>query len=90
MLGSALAACLAAAWVAPLPGQSLAKRMDRLLDAPPFDRHQWGVVVLDSTGKQLYGRNATRLFVPASNTKLFASAFATAVLPADWTVRTSV
>lgn len=76
--------------VAPLSGQSLAKRLNRLLDAPPFDRHHWGVVVLDTTGKQLYGRNATRLFVPASNTKLFVSAFATAVVPPDATVNTSV
>ena len=71
---------------APLSAQSLAKRLDRLLDAPPFERHHWGVVVLDTTGKLLYQRNGTRLFVPASNTKLFVSAFATAVFPPDSTV----
>jgi D-alanyl-D-alanine carboxypeptidase/D-alanyl-D-alanine-endopeptidase (penicillin-binding protein 4) len=74
----------------PLSAQSLARRLDRLLDAPPFDRHHWGVVVLDTTGKVLYRRNADRLFVPASNTKLVVSAMAASLLPPDYTVTTSV
>src|SRR5687767_12385929 len=82
---------LAGVLLAPALGaQSLGKRLDRILDAPPFDRHHWGVVVLDSAGKVLYGRNATRLFVPASNTKLVVSAAATVLLPPDGTVATSV
>lgn len=86
-----LALALAGLCLAPALGaQSLAKRLDRLLDTPPFDHHHWGVVVLDTTGKVLYGRNATRLFVPASNTKLVVSAAATALLPPDGTVATSV
>jgi D-alanyl-D-alanine carboxypeptidase/D-alanyl-D-alanine-endopeptidase (penicillin-binding protein 4) len=86
-----LATGLAALLLAPaLPAQSLARRLDRLLDAPPFDRHHWGVVVLDTTGKVLYGRNQTRLFIPASNTKLVVSAAAAVLLPPDGTVATSV
>lgn len=86
-----LATGLAALLLAPaLPAQSLARRLDRLLDAPPFDRHHWGVVVLDTTGKVLYGRNPTRLFIPASNTKLVVSAAAAVLLPPDGTVATSV
>lgn len=73
-----------------LAAQSLAQRLDRLLDAAPFDRHAWGVVVLDTTGKVLFQRNATRLFIPASNTKLMVSATAVAMLPLDGTVATSV
>lgn len=73
-----------------LAAQSLTKRLDRVLDAAPFDRHHWGVVVLDTTGKVLYERNATKLFVPASNTKLVVSAAAAALLSPDGTVRTSV
>ncbi len=76
--------------VSTLAAQSLTKRLDRLLDAEPFDRHHWGVVVLDTTGKVLYQRNATRLFVPASNTKLIVSAAATALLPLEGAVQTSV
>jgi D-alanyl-D-alanine carboxypeptidase/D-alanyl-D-alanine-endopeptidase (penicillin-binding protein 4) len=73
-----------------LSAQSLSKRLDRLLDAPPFDRHSWGVAVLDTTGKLLYQRNATRLFIPASNTKLMVAAAATVLLPPDGTVLTSL
>lgn len=74
----------------PVEAQSLRRRLDRLLDAAPFDRHQWGVVVLDTSGKVLYQRNPTRLFVPASNTKLLVTATAAALLPPDGTVATSV
>ncbi|HEU5218286.1 MAG TPA: D-alanyl-D-alanine carboxypeptidase/D-alanyl-D-alanine-endopeptidase [Gemmatimonadales bacterium] len=73
-----------------LSAQSLSKRLDRLLDAPPFDRHSWGVAVLDTTGKVLYQRNATRLFIPASNTKLMVAAAAAVLLPPDGTVMTSL
>lgn len=81
--------------VPPCPGsaafaQSLAKRLDRRLDAPPFDKSLWGVSVVDQNGKLLYGRNDHRLFTPASNAKLIVSAVASALLPADFTVRTSV
>ena len=70
--------------------QSLAKRLDRRLDTPPFNRQLWGVAVADEGGRLLYGRNESRLFVPASNTKLVVSAVATALLPPDWTVKTSL
>lgn len=64
--------------------------MDERLDAPPFDRYLWGVVLTDTEGDILYDRNAARLFMPASNTKLVVAAAATAMLPADWTVTTSI
>jgi D-alanyl-D-alanine carboxypeptidase/D-alanyl-D-alanine-endopeptidase (penicillin-binding protein 4) len=70
--------------------QSLEKRLDKRLDAAPFNRTLWGVLVLDQNGKKLYGRNDGRLFTPASNTKLVVSAVAAAMLPADFRVRTSV
>ncbi len=70
--------------------QSLAQRLDRRLDTPPFDRSLWGVAVVDHTGKLLYGRNERRLFTPASNTKLVVTAVAAALLPPDFTVRTGV
>ena len=71
-------------------GTSLQKRMDARLDAPPFNRQLWGVALVDEKGTLLYGRNADRLFVPASNTKIVVSAVAAAMLPPDFTVRTSV
>ncbi len=74
----------------PLAAQSLAKRLTRRLERPPLDRNLWGIAVLDGHGKLLYGRNAERLFMPASNTKLIVTSVATSRLGPDWTVRTSV
>ncbi len=71
-------------------GQSNRARLTTALDLPPLDRHHWGVAVLDNRGRLVFGRNAERLFVPASNTKLIVAATAIAMLAPDWTVRTPV
>ncbi len=76
--------------VRTLQAQSLARRLDARLDAPPFDRQLWGVALADDRGRLLFGRNPRRLFIPASNTKLVVTAVAAALLPPNWTVRTSV
>src|SRR6478609_2312971 len=73
-----------------LPAQSLAKRLDKRLDAAPFNRNMWGVVVIDDRGRTVYARNADRLFVPASNTKIVVSAVASALLAPDFRVKTSI
>ena len=83
----ALAALVGAA---PAGAQALQKRIDTRLAAPPLNRSLWGVVLIGPDGKQLYGRNADRMFIPASNTKLVVSAVAATLLPPDWTVQTSV
>lgn len=70
--------------------RGLASRVDRLLDAAPFDRATWGVVLMDTAGRVLYERNADRLFVPASNTKLVVTAAASTLLPEDFRIGTSV
>jgi D-alanyl-D-alanine carboxypeptidase/D-alanyl-D-alanine-endopeptidase (penicillin-binding protein 4) len=70
--------------------QSLASRLEARLDRAPFDRHLWGVAVADAAGDLVFGRNADRLFIPASNTKLLVTATAAALLPPDFTVVTSV
>jgi D-alanyl-D-alanine carboxypeptidase/D-alanyl-D-alanine-endopeptidase (penicillin-binding protein 4) len=66
------------------------RRLDRLLDSPPFDRATWGVYVTDHTGQTLYARNPDRLFVPASNIKLVVAAAASTLLPPDHRIITSV
>ncbi len=71
-------------------GQSLAARLNARLDAPGLDHHLWGVAVSDLAGHQIFGRNAERLFVPASNTKLVVTTVATVLLGPDFTVRTSL
>ena len=66
------------------------RQLDSLLIAPPFDRNLWGVALVDDRGRLLYGQNADKLFIPASNTKLVVSSVATALFAPDWTVPTSV
>jgi D-alanyl-D-alanine carboxypeptidase/D-alanyl-D-alanine-endopeptidase (penicillin-binding protein 4) len=73
-----------------LSAQALQRRVDRQLDLPPYDRTLWGVVVIDDRGRTVYQRNAERLFVPASNTKIIVSAVASALLAPEFTVMTSV
>jgi serine-type D-Ala-D-Ala carboxypeptidase/endopeptidase (penicillin-binding protein 4) len=80
--------CLSA--FSALSAQSLPQRLDSRLDSPPFDRHLWGVALVDDKGKLVYGRNARQLFIPASNTKIVVAAVASALLRPDWTVRTSL
>jgi D-alanyl-D-alanine carboxypeptidase/D-alanyl-D-alanine-endopeptidase (penicillin-binding protein 4) len=73
----------------PLRG-SLERRLAQLVDAPPFDRATWGIVVVDERGRTLYQRNADHFSVPASNTKLVVTATAAVLLPPDYRVRTSL
>ena len=78
---------------AGLPAQlsrKAVRELDSLLDTPPFHRNLWGVALVDEKGRLVYGRNADKLFIPASNTKLVVSAVAAARLPPDWTIPTSV
>src|SRR5271169_2579556 len=68
-----------------------AKRIDAILSAPDLARGFWGieVVSLDS-GKIIYAQNADKLFTPASNTKLFTTAAALALIGPNYTSRTTV
>src|SRR5690242_4949381 len=74
----------------PATSSVLTRRIDRLLDEPPFDRALWGVAIADPSGTVVFERNGDRLFVPASNTKLVVSAVAAALLPADYRWTTSL
>jgi len=89
----ALALSLALAGSAPaalLAQPTLSTRLSRLLDEAPLDRNLWGVAVLDARGRLLFGRNAERLFMPASNAKLLVSAVGAALFSPAERVRTSV
>ena len=81
-----LAATLQAAPVKPLPD-----RIAGVLTAPDLARGFWGIEVVSlSTGKTLYAQNADKLFTPASNTKLFTTAAALALIGPDYKFRTTV
>ena len=70
---------------------SVADRIDELLATPAARRTYWGVLVRDlDTGATVYERNADKLFVPASNVKLFSTALALHRLGADYTFKTIV
>ncbi len=76
--------------VAAQLSRTAVRRLDSLLQAPPFHRNLWGVALMDDRGRLVYGHNADRLFMPASNTKLVVSALAAALLAPDWSVATSL
>ena len=70
---------------------ALGQRIDSILARPAMRRADWGVEVRDAeTGELLYGRNADRLFVPASNLKLIVAATAAHHLAPDYRYRTTV
>jgi D-alanyl-D-alanine carboxypeptidase/D-alanyl-D-alanine-endopeptidase (penicillin-binding protein 4) len=68
-----------------------AERVDSALAQGQAPKAHWGIVVADeSTGEILYERDGEHFFVPASNTKLFTSAFALAALGPDHRFRTTI
>jgi len=87
-----LALCLAVPIQAASPAVSPLRSIDRLLESSPAARGAfWGIQVTDlETGRTLYQLNADRLFVPASNTKLFTTALALLRLGPQFTFETRV
>jgi len=71
--------------------KSLANRIEKILTDPDLSRGFWGIEITSlTTGKVLYQQNAEKLFTPASNTKLFTTATALALIGPDYTFKTSV
>ena len=72
--------------------QTLEQRiLDLLESTPTAQRCFWGIEVVElDTGQPLFRHNAERLFVPASNTKLFTTALALLRLGPDYRFRTLV
>jgi D-alanyl-D-alanine carboxypeptidase/D-alanyl-D-alanine-endopeptidase (penicillin-binding protein 4) len=69
----------------------VAKRVDTILSASDLARGFWGIEVVSlDTGKVIYAQNADKLFTPASNTKLFTTAAALALIGPDYSSRTTV
>jgi D-alanyl-D-alanine carboxypeptidase/D-alanyl-D-alanine-endopeptidase (penicillin-binding protein 4) len=71
--------------------QSLAQEIDELIERPIARQAFWGVQVVDlDSGQILYEHNPEKLFVPASNAKLFSTALGLARLGSDYQFTTSV
>lgn len=98
MIARLIAALLLIGWGAQALGQTgqptvpgIPERIQALLERPAALRTSWGILVRNlDTGTTVYERNAEKLFVPASNVKLFATAIALQRLGADYTFTTAV
>lgn len=76
----------------PLRAGSLAESIEKMLTVSPAARAAfWGIEIVDlKTGHTIFEQNATRFFVPASNTKLFTTSLALMRLGPDFTFQTRV
>lgn len=67
------------------------QRVESVLAIPVAQKSFVGVLIVDAaTGKTLYELNADRYFTPASNTKLFTTTLAMAMLGPDYRFRTTI
>jgi serine-type D-Ala-D-Ala carboxypeptidase/endopeptidase (penicillin-binding protein 4) len=84
---------LALLLVVPLAtGADLESRLDHIIDSAAALSHAFvGAQVVElSDGRVLYAHNSERLFVPASNMKLFTTALALTRLGADYRLTTQI
>ncbi len=73
------------------PLNELREQLDDYFNDPNFSNALCGVLVKSAkTGEVLYKRNADKLFIPASNMKLFTSAAGLLLLGADYTYETTL
>jgi len=71
--------------------KALEKRIGAILGQSDLARGFWGIEVVSlQNGKVLYSQNADKLFTPASNTKLFTTAAALALIGPNYNFRTTV
>jgi serine-type D-Ala-D-Ala carboxypeptidase/endopeptidase (penicillin-binding protein 4) len=74
----------------PKTPESLSASIDSIIDESELSSARWGVSVISlSSGKEVYGRNASERFIPASNMKIYTTGVALDLLGADYRWRTS-
>jgi len=73
------------------PTDRLRKDIGNIIENPDFSAASWGIYVESlNTGEIIYKRNPYKLFMPASNMKLFTTAAALMNLGADYRYTTSL
>src|SRR5262245_26753726 len=83
--------CLLAAQIHAADRRPLAPRITTILSSPDLSRAFWGIHVVSlNSGEVLYTQNADKLFVPASNTKLFTTAAVLSLIGPDYKFRTKI
>src|SRR5213082_1643205 len=71
--------------------KALEKRVGAILGQPDLTRGFWGIEVVSlQNGKVRYSQNADKLFIPASNTKLFTTAAALALIGPNYKFHTTI
>ncbi len=89
-----LAVLLFTAFTAPLYALdqgNLETKINAILAEPETARGFWGIEIVSlNNGQVLYSQNANKLFIPASNTKLFTTAAALALIGPDYKCSTTV
>jgi serine-type D-Ala-D-Ala carboxypeptidase/endopeptidase (penicillin-binding protein 4) len=75
----------------PTPEEKFAARVQAILTIDPVAKGEWGILVTDAdTGAALYEQNVANYFVPASNMKMFTTAYALSVLGVDYRFHTTL
>ncbi len=71
--------------------QEFWSQMNDIFNDPNFSNAQWGVVIQSlETGEYFYKRNEDKLFMPASNLKLFTTAAGLVLLGSDYKFKTNI
>ncbi len=71
--------------------QEFWSQMNDIFNDPNFSNAEWGVVIQSlETGEYFYKRNEDKLFIPASNLKLFTTSAGLILLGSDYRFKTNV
>src|SRR3954462_5555050 len=90
-LASVLVCLLITAQLHAADSRLLAPRINAILAEKDLSRGFWGIEIVSlNTGQILYSQNADKLFIPASNTKLFTTATALALIGPDYKFHTTI